>query len=194
MENDKNILLEEVNQSLHVLRKGGLILYPTDTIWGIGCDATNSKAIEEIYALKQRAESKSLIILVLDAQMLKKYVRHVPSTAADLMERYQRPLTIIYPEAENLPKNLVPSSKTVAIRIPNHPFCAELLRQFQKPIVSTSANISGKPSPSHYYEIEKDIRDGVGYVVNLDRGNLRNTSPSTIIRIHTNGDFEIIRE
>ena len=190
----ENILDDDIKNALTVLKRGGLILYPTDTIWGIGCDATNSKAIDDIYMLKQRAESKSLIILVADAEMLKKYVRHVPSTTADLMERYKRPLTIIYPEAVNLPKNLVPASKTIAVRIPNHPFCTELLRQFQKPIVSTTANISGKASPSHYYEVDTVIKKGVDYVVNFERDNLSNASPSTIIRIHTNGDFEIIRE
>jgi L-threonylcarbamoyladenylate synthase len=126
--------------------------------------------------------------------MLKKYVRNIPPITHDLLERFKRPLTIIYPDAINLPKNLIPSTRTIAIRVVKHPFCVELIRQFNKPIVSTSANISGHASPSHFYEIDQEIKDGVGYIARYCRDNLSNTSPSTIIRLHTNGDFETIRD
>jgi len=137
----------EIEQCLKVLRNGGTILYPTDTIWGIGCDATNSKAVNKIYRLKKRVESKSLIILLDTPEKIKNYVTQVPEIALDLLENIDRPLTIIYPGAKNLAKNVIAEDNSIAIRIVKNEFCRKLIHEFDKPIVSSSANISGEPSP-----------------------------------------------
>lgn len=186
-------LLNDLNSSLKTLAEGGVILYPTDTIWGIGCDATNSKAIEKVFGIKKRAESKSLIILVDSEQMLAHYVSQVPDIVHDLIEQYDRPLTIIYPSAQNLPRNLVASDGSIAIRVVRHPFCQQLISRFGKPITSTSANISGMPSPASFQSISAEVLQSVDYTVFYDRENPRAAIPSTIIRINLHGEFEIIR-
>lgn len=186
-------LLNDLNSSLKTLAEGGVILYPTDTIWGIGCDATNSKAIEKVFGIKKRAESKSLIILVDSEQMLAHYVSQVPDIVHDLIEQYDRPLTIIYPSAQNLPRNLVAPDGSIAIRVVRHPFCQQLISRFGKPITSTSANISGMPSPASFQSISAEVLQSVDYTVFYDRENPRAAIPSTIIRINLHGEFEIIR-
>ena len=186
-------LLNDLNSSLKTLAGGGVILYPTDTIWGIGCDATNSKAIEKVFDIKKRAESKSLIILVDSEQMLAHYVSQVPDIVHDLIEQYDRPLTIIYPSAQNLPRNLVAPDGSIAIRVVRHPFCQQLISRFGKPITSTSANISGMPSPASFQSISAEVLQSVDYTVFFDRENPRAAIPSTIIRINLHGEFEIIR-
>lgn len=184
---------EEINKALKTLKEGGLILYPTDTIWGIGCDATNSKAVETVYKLKQRHDSKTLICLVADDRMLKNYVKKIPEVAYNLLDVSDNPITIIYEDAQNLAKNLVAKDNTIAIRIPNDDFCFQLLRRFNRAIVSTSANISGMPTPKSFKEISQEVLKGVDYVVNLHQEKNCN-KPSSIIKLNNNGIVNIIRE
>jgi L-threonylcarbamoyladenylate synthase len=185
---------EEIRRSVESLEKGRIILYPTDTIWGIGCDATLSKPVDRIYKLKQRFERKSMIVLLDDAEKLAKYVKIVPPIAYDLIERYLEPLTIIYPDAINVAKNVLAEDGTLAIRIVRDPFCREMIHRLGRPIVSTSANVSGQPAPLLFPNITKEIVTGVDYVVNIHREEIIRTKPSTIIRILRNGEFEVIRK
>lgn len=184
---------KEVEKTLEILKNGGLILYPTDTVWGIGCDATNPDAVKKIYELKQREDSKSLICLVVDERMLKNYVAEIPKVALDIIEVANKPTTIVYDKAKNLASNLIAKDATVAFRIPDDEFCYWLLRKFNKPIVSTSANISGEPTPKSYKEISSDILKGVDYVVNLHRDKSCD-KPSSIIKLSNDGTFKILRE
>jgi len=188
-----NQIHNHLNNALNALKQGGLILYPTDTVWGIGCDATNVKAVENIFKLKKRNDSKALICLVADDRMLKKYINKIPETAFDLMNIEDSPITIIYHEPQNLAKNLIAEDNTIAIRIPNNEFCFQLLRKFNGAIVSTSANISGNPTPKSFKEIHEDILKGVDYVVNLPDENL-GTKPSSIIKLSEDGKVQIIRK
>ncbi|MCL2041374.1 MAG: L-threonylcarbamoyladenylate synthase [Bacteroidales bacterium] len=183
----------EVEKSIQVLKKGGVVLYPTDTIWGIGCDATNSKAVEKIYRIKHRAQQQSFIILLDEAAKLKDYVTHVPSIAYDLIAQYVRPLTIVYPKAKNIAKNVMASDGSIAIRIVNELFCKTLLHRFGKPIVSTSANISGEAHPISFPVISESIKNGVDYAVDWERNVVREVHPSTIIRLFDNGTFDVVR-
>lgn len=190
---NEELINTDLDQSVEVLKRGGVILYPTDTIWGLGCDATNGKAIEKIYTIKKRNEGKSLIILVDGEEMLTHYVQSVPSIVHDLIEQYDRPLTIIYPEARNLPKNLIAPDGSIAIRIVRHVFCSRMIAQFGKPITSTSANVSGLSSPASFHTISDEVKQIVDYTVVFGRDDLKAAFPSTIIRIDPNGEFEIIR-
>ena len=185
---------KEVKLSVDFLKKGKIILYPTDTIWGIGCDATQSKPIDRIYRVKQRFESKSMIILLDHADKLSLYVKKVPPVAYDLIERYHEPLTIIYPDAMNVAKNVVAEDGTVAIRIVRDEFCRKMISLFNKPVVSTSANLSGQPAPIIFSKIPKEITSGVDHIVNYNRDVIIRTKPSTIIRLTDNGEFEVIRK
>ncbi len=183
---------EEINKALQTLKEGGLILYPTDTVWGIGCDATNSEAVEKVFKLKQRNDSKALICLVADDRMLKKYVKKIPDVAFDIFDVSEEPITIIYDDAQNLAKNLIAEDNTIAIRIPDDDFCFQLLRRFNRAIVSTSANISGMPTPKSFKEISQEVLKGVDYVVNLHHE--KNCSkPSSIIKLSNDGVVKIIR-
>ena len=184
---------EEVNKAIQILKQGGIILYPTDTIWGIGCDATNYDAVKRIYQLKQREESKSMICLVSDFNMLNQYVENVPEVAYDLLKHANKPTTIIYDKPTRISENIVADDVTLAIRIVNHSFCNQLIKKLKKPIVSTSANISNKPSPKSYSEISPEILKGVDYVVNLDRKKKCNNA-SSIIKISGNGMVKVIRK
>ena len=183
----------EIKNALSVLKKGGLILYPTDTIWGIGCDATNEKAVKKIYELKQREDSKALICLVADERMLKKYVKQIPEAAINIIEVTNKPTTIIYDEAQNLASNLISAEGSIAIRIPDDEFCYWISRKFNGAIVSTSANISGQPIPKSFKEISPEVLKGVDYVVNLHHEKICN-KPSSIIKLSNNGIVKIIRE
>ena len=183
---------QEIKNCLEVLNNGGLILYPTDTVWGIGCDATNSEAIKKVYQLKQREDSKSLICLAADDRMLKNYVKEIPEVALDIIEIADKPTTIIYDEAQNLAENLIADDGSIAFRIPDNDFCYWLLRKFNKPIVSTSANISGEPTPNSFKEISNPILKGVDYVVNLHRDKICK-NPSSIIKLSNNGEVKVIR-
>ncbi|MCK7591715.1 L-threonylcarbamoyladenylate synthase [Subsaxibacter sp. CAU 1640] len=182
----------EINKCLQILKEGGLILYPTDTVWGIGCDASNEEAVSKVFKLKQREDSKALICLVADDRMLKKYIKKIPDAAFDIIDISEEPITIIYDEPQNLAQNLIASDNTIAIRIPNDDFCFQLLRRFNGAIVSTSANISGQPTPKSFKEIDQDILKGVDYVVNLHREKI-NTKPSSIIKLSNDGQVKIIR-
>ena len=152
---------EQIEKAVAVLKAGGVILYPTDTIWGIGCDATNEAAVEKVFALKQRSDSKSLIILAGDMNMVGRYVREIPEMAVTVESLSDKPLTIIYPEGINLASNVTAEDGSIAIRIPKNEFCLELLRAFRKPIVSTSANVSGTPAAKRYADITDDIKTAV---------------------------------
>jgi len=183
----------EIEKCIEVLETGGVILYPTDTIWGIGCDATNPKAVEKIYRIKKRLESKSLIILLADMKEIGKYVKTVPDIARDLMKNVERPLTIIYPNAQNLAKNVIAEDHSIAIRIVKNQFCKALIREFGKPIVSSSANIAGEPAPMVFKCISKEILDRMDYIVTLYQDVLQEVKPSRIIKLLENGEFHIIR-
>lgn len=183
----------EIKNAIDRLKKGGTILYPTDTVWGIGCDATNSKAISKVYNLKSRSEKKSLIILLDHIDRLSDYVESVPKQVEDLIKNYHKPLTIVFPKAKNLAKNLIPEDGTIAIRIVNHSFCQQLIKQFGRPIVSTSANVSGTPTPVVFRDISDIIKEKVDYVVDIDQFNIQPSSPSTVIKIDEDGNYDILR-
>jgi L-threonylcarbamoyladenylate synthase len=183
----------DMNKTVSVLRAGGTILYPTDTIWGIGCDATNSKAVNKIYRIKVRDRSKSLIVLVESLEALSDYVEEIPGIALDLIEMIREPLTIIYPRAKNLARNALADDGSVGIRIPANRYCQALLKAFGKPITSTSANISGDPSPLTFGKIPQKIKDMVDYVADIQLQTLMTPKPSTIIKITAGGEMEIIR-
>lgn len=187
------MLKEEVAQALKVILEGGIILYPTDTIWGIGCDANNTEAIKKIFALKQRDEAKSMIILLDTENKLESYIQEVPSIAYDLIEYAENPLTLIMPGAKNISPALVAADGSVGIRVAKHDFCQQLIQRLRKPLVSTSANISGRPSPQTFDEVDQAIINGVDYVVNLDQHSTEKKKPSTIMRLNPDGQFEFIR-
>ena len=188
------MLKEEINNALEVLKSGGIILYPTDTVWGLGCDATNAAAVAKIFALKNREDSKSLIVLLDTENKLQSYISEVPDIAYDLIEYTEKPLTIIYSGAKNLAKNLINQDGSVGIRIPKHDFCQQLIQRFRKPIVSTSANISGEPTPTNFSEMSQAIIDGVDYVVDLEQESTEKKQPSTIMKLEADGKFIFIRK
>jgi L-threonylcarbamoyladenylate synthase len=187
------MLKEEVEKALQVLKDGGIILYPTDTIWGIGCDACNPEAVEKVFKLKGRDEAKSMIILLDTENKLPSYVKDVPEIAYDLIEFAENPLTIIYSGAKNLAANTIARDGTVAIRITRDEFSKQLIQRFRKPIVSTSANISNEPSPTNFQEISDKIIDGVDLVVNWKQDDLSPKKPSTIMKLEADGRFSFIR-
>jgi len=184
---------DKIEDITSVLSKGGLILYPTDTIWGIGCDASDLDAINKIYKLKQRATSKNFVILVDSIEMLKKYIREVPPRIETLLYFHTRPLTMIFDEPRNLPQKLIAADNTIAIRVAQDDFCKELIREFGKPIVATSANISGQPFPANFGEISSDIIKGVDYIVKIRRHEKTMGQPSVIARISEDGELEFLR-
>src|SRR6201996_286742 len=187
------MLKDEVAKALKVLKDGGIILYPTDTIWGIGCDATNTSAIKKIYKLKQRDETKSMIILLDTENKLESYISDVNPLAYDLIEYTENPLTLVMPGAKNISPALISSDGSVGIRISKHPFNQQLIQRLRKPLVSTSANISGKPSPQYFSQIDEEIIDGVDYVVDLEQHSMEIKTPSTIMKLQPDGRFEFIR-
>ena len=183
----------DITQCLKVLSDGGLILYPTDTVWGIGCDATNAEAVKRVYQLKQRDDSKALIVLIDSAEHLDHYVVDVPMIARELVDVAVKPLTIIYEGAYNVASNLLGDEDSLGIRIPNDEFCHRLCERFGKPIVSTSANVSGKPTAKSFAEISSDIVKGVDHVVTWRRDDKTPHQPSNIILLGRDGTFKIIR-
>jgi len=187
------MLKDEVAKAFKIVQDGGIILYPTDTIWGIGCDATNTEAVQKIYRLKQRDETKSMIILLDTDNKLPSYISDVPDLAYDLMEFAENPLTLVMPGAKNISPALISSDGSIGVRVSGHPFCQQLIQRLRKPLVSTSANISGKPSPQYYSQINQEIIDGVDYVVDIDQHSMEIKNPSTIMRLAPNGSFEFIR-
>ncbi|HET9571777.1 MAG TPA: L-threonylcarbamoyladenylate synthase [Bacteroidales bacterium] len=186
-------MTEELKKAQEVLQQGGTILYPTDTIWGIGCDATNEEAVRRVYDLKKRVDSKAMLILVDNLAKLQFYVREIPEVAWDLVEMAEKPLTIIYPGARNLAPNLLAEDGSVGIRLTKESFSRSLCERFRKAIVSTSANISGDPSPRFFSEISPEIIQGVDYVVNFRQDEKLLVSPSSIIKLGIGGQIQIIR-
>ena len=204
-----------IQEAVKVLREGGVILYPTDTVWGIGCDATNEKAVARVFEIKRRSEAKSLVLLACDLDMVAKYIRQIPSIAIDLVEVNDAPMTIIYPGAQYLAPNAVAADGSVGIRIPlveeedadaeapKKPapkggltagaFCRELVRRLRRPLVSTSANISGEPTPATFAEISEEIKAAVDYVVPKPFGYGATGRSSQIIKLGLGGEVEVLR-
>ena len=183
----------EISNCYTNLNNQQTILYPTDTVWGIGCDATSEEAVKKIFEIKQREESKSLIILVDGIPMLKKYIDAIPEKVVELLKTVEKPTTIIYKNPKGLAKNVVAQDNTVAVRIVKHKFCQQLIAQFGKPIVSTSANVSGEETPSSFEKIGTSILNSVDYIVNLPQEN-ESLSSSTILRLLDDGEFEVLRK
>jgi L-threonylcarbamoyladenylate synthase len=184
----------EINKAVEILRKGKVILYPTDTIWGIGCDATQSKAVERVYKIKIRPGEKKQAIILLDSiDKIEKYVKEVPEVTRDLIEQSPTPLTIIFEGGKNVAKNVLSSDGTIAIRIVKGDFCVEVIKRLGKPIVSTSANVSGEEAPIVFSDVSQEIVSKVDYVVNVHRERIKSVKASTIIKLETNNSFTIIR-
>lgn len=183
----------EIEQAIAVLKQGGLILYPTDTVWGIGCDATNHKAVEKVFQLKKRNERSALICLVNDFKMLEMYVESVPNVAYDILKYAETPTTVIYDAPIRVASNLVAEDNSLGIRVVDDEFCRQLIGKFRKPIVSTSANLSGRPTPNSFQEISAEILEGVDYVVNLQPGKNAG-KPSAVIKLKNDGTVKILRE
>jgi L-threonylcarbamoyladenylate synthase len=183
-----------VEKCVEVLRAGGIILYPTDTVWGIGCDATNEEAVQKIYKLKRSEDKHSMLCLCRDADMIVRYVNRAPGIAFEVMELSDKPLTAILPGAVGVAPSLIPESQTLGVRIPQHDFCQALLRKFGKPIVSTSANISGEETAKRLKDVAQEIIDGVDYVVNPRFEGKPTLKPSSIIAFGEGSEIEIIRQ
>lgn len=185
----------DIKKALEVLRNGGVILYPTDTIWGLGCDATNAEAVKRIYAIKKRIDSKSLIILLDTENRLSSYVEVIPDVAYDLIDLSEKPITIIFEGAKSLAPNIINvEDNSIGIRVTKEQFTRNLIQQFRKPIVSTSANISGESSPANYSEISDEIINQVDYVVSYRQNDFTKSLPSSIIKIGKDSSVKIIRE
>ena len=184
----------EVDEAVRTMRAGGIILYPTDTVWGLGCDATNAEAVERIYKLKRSENKKSMLVLCASADMVVRYVNKAPGIAFEVMELATSPLTAILPGAAGVAENLIPEERTLGVRIPDHEFCRRMLRALGRPIVSTSANITGEPTPKRLPEIAREIVDGVDYVVNPRFEGRPTGKPSSIIAFTEDGGVKVIRQ
>ncbi|MBQ8865675.1 MAG: threonylcarbamoyl-AMP synthase [Bacteroidaceae bacterium] len=187
-------IAEDIKTAVQTLRKGGLILYPTDTIWGIGCDASNEEAVRRIFQLKQREDSKAMICLVDSANRMQRYLRQVPDVAWDLVEFAEKPLTLILDGAVNLAPSLIAEDGSVGIRVTRENISHELCYRYERAIVSTSANISGAPSPSCFAEISEEIKKGVDYIMLSRQNDLSKSKPSQIIKLGLDGQIQIIRK
>ena len=198
MQNDKEKkntpLQEEVARAVAILREGGIILYPTDTVWGIGCDATNAEAVDRIYRLKRSENKKSMLVLCASADMVVRYVNRAPGIAFEVMEMATTPLTAILPGAAGVAANLIPDEGTLGVRIPDHEFCQRMLRALGRPVVSTSANISGEPTAVGLQDVAREIIDGVDFVVNPRFEGKPTRKASSIIAFGEGGEVKIIRE
>ena len=185
---------DDIKQACKVMHQGGVILYPTDTVWGIGCDATNFQAVERVFQIKHRNDNKAMLVLVDNPVKAERYVQQIPSLAWDLMELSVKPLTIIFPQACNLAPNLLGTDGSIGIRITKERFSQKLCERFRKPIVSTSANVSGQPTPLTYAQISQEIKQAVDYIVRFRQDEINKAVPSSIIRMETTGVVQIIRE
>jgi L-threonylcarbamoyladenylate synthase len=185
---------EEIRNAFEAVRKGGIILYPTDTVWGIGCDATNPEAVKRIYTIKQRADSKSMLVLIDSAAFLDYYVEDFPEIAFDLIDLSDKPLTIVYSNARNVALDLIAPDGSLGIRVTKEEFSQKLCRRLRKPLVSTSANISGQAVPGNFSEISQEIIKAVDYVVNYRREEKQKAKPSSIIQLGKGGLVKVIRE
>jgi len=184
---------QEVHKAFEIIKEGGIILYPTDTVWGIGCDATNPEAVAKIYQLKQREETKSMIVLMNGEKMIYNVFKEVPEVAWQIIDLSEKPTTIILDEPRNVAANLIASDKTLGIRLVKEPFCFKLMEKMKKPLVSTSANISGQPTPIAFKDISQEIIKGVDYVVNLHQEKIAG-KPSTIIKLTKDSQVKVIRK
>ncbi len=182
-----------VKETVKQLKAGKIILYPTDTVWGIGCDATNAKAVQKIFKLKKREESKTMIVLIDSVDYLHHYMEVVPDIAIDLINSVDTPLTIVFPNAKNLAKNVISDDKTIAIRVVNYDFCQQVIKKLGSPIISTSANISGLTAPVHFGKISDEIKNGVDYIVDLEQDSVKEVKQSTIIKLEVDGEFKVLR-
>ncbi len=185
---------EDVKHCCEVLKKGGTILYPTDTVWGIGCDATNADGVSKVFKVKNREGNIPLLVLVNSVAMLERYVVDMPQVAYDLIDCATSPLTIIFEKARNLPENLVAADGSIGIRVTKEAFTDQLIQEFRRPIVSTSANIHGEPTAQFFQDIDSKIINSVDYVVNYRQEDLKKASPSQIIKLMNNGQITIIRK
>lgn len=185
---------EDIKKAIEVLKQGGIILYPTDTIWGVGCDATNEQAVEKLYAIKQRDKNKSMLILLDNPAKLQTYIKEVPDIAWDLIDLTDKPLTIILEGAKNLASNLISNDGSIGIRITDEDFSRELCMRFRKPIVSTSANITGETAPQNFNQIDPQIIESVDYVVEYRQNEMSKQTASSIIKLEANGNINIIRK
>ena len=185
---------QDIQKCIEVLAAGGTILYPTDTIWGIGCDATQTHATKKVYQMKQREDAKAMLVLVNSADMLSRYVEDIPDMADEIIEINDDPLTIIYPAGRNLAGNLLFPDGSIGIRITSDPFCHELIHRFRKPLVSTSANIAGQPAPAIFSEIAAEIKALVDYTVAWRQDDHTKRKPSGILKVKLNGEIEVIRK
>lgn len=185
---------EDLNKALETLKSGGLILYPTDTIWGIGCDATNEEAVAKIFALKGRDIGKSMIVLLHNDNQLASYVNDIPEVAYELIEYTEKPLTIVYSNAKNLAANAIAEDGSIGIRVIKHPFCEQLLQRFKKPIISTSANLSGEPSPKSFADIDEAVKQGVDYIVEYQQEKDGDGKSSTVMKLDPSGKFVFLRK
>jgi L-threonylcarbamoyladenylate synthase len=185
---------QEIITVCEKLKAGEIILYPTDTVWGIGCDATNITAVSKIYKIKKRKNTKSLVILVSTEQMLKNYVDEIPTKAKELILTYEKPLTIIYTKAKKIAANAIAKDGSIAIRLVRDKFCQEIINKFGKPIVSTSANISGQATPANFVEISEEIKNQVDYIVKYRQTDKKETKPSTIVKLESNGEIIFLRK
>jgi len=185
---------EDIKEACRILNEGGVILYPTDTIWGIGCDATNPDAVRKVYEIKKRIDSKALIVLVDTSVKVDFYVSDVPEVAWDLIDLTEKPLTIIYDGARNMASNLLAEDGSVGIRVTNEQFSRQLCQRFRKAIVSTSANVSGQPSPTSFSEISEEIKSAVDYIVKYRQDDHSPAKPSSIIKLGKGGVIKVIRE
>lgn len=186
-------LEEVIRNAADTIKKGGIILYPTDTVWGIGCDARNNEAVDRIYSLKERPDHKSMICLVNSLAMLQELIGQIPEKALDILQNAQKPTTIVYPKVKNVAPNLLARDNSLAIRLVKHHFCEALINTTNTPIVSTSANISGKPTPDGYSDISEEILKGVDYIVPLP-GESEGGQPSSIIKLEKDHSVTLIRE
>ncbi len=187
-------MLDEIKKACDVMQQGGVILYPTDTVWGIGCDATNAEAVKKVYEIKKRVDNKALLVLTDNPVKIDFYVDSVPEIAWDLIEVSDKPLTIIYSKAKNLAENLIGEDGSIGIRITNEEFSKKLCQRFKKAIVSTSANISGEPTPLNFKEISQAIKDSVDYIVDYRQKDESKPNPSSIIKVGEGGLIQVIRE
>lgn len=185
---------QEAAEAVRILREGGIILYPTDTVWGLGCDATNPEAVERIYALKQSANKKSMLVLCASADMVVRYVRRAPGIAFEVMELATSPLTAILPGATGVAPNLIPDEGTLGVRVPDHEFCRRMLRGLGRPIVSTSANLSGQATPTRLDEVPEAIRRGVDFVVDIRFEGAPTRKASAIVAFGEGGEVSVIRK
>jgi len=186
-------MTDDLKNAVSILQQGGVILYPTDTIWGLGCDATNEKAVQRIFEIKKRMDTKAMLVLLDSATKIQTYISEMPEIAWDLIELSEKPITIIYPQAKNLASNLVGEDKSIGIRITSELFSKSLCERFRKPIVSTSANLSGEKSPLNFSDISDEIISKVDYVVKYKQEEICNNTPSSIVKIDPGNVIKIIR-